>query len=87
VTSRDEAFWLVEFYFRVHLGGVPQTKNPFGNWITQFGGPNLNSDPSLWRIKPKPREWIVYVGSSGLYFKEQHGIRAKEKIKVREVIE
>ena len=38
-----------------------------------------------YRVKPEPREWIVYRGNTALYFDDSGS--SFEKIKVREVIE
>jgi hypothetical protein len=47
---------------------------------------NFSDEPDKYRIKPEPREWIVYRGNTALYFDNYEGKRFEEII-VREVIE
>ena len=90
MNTREKAQWLSEFYAKVAEGGmVQQRPSDVEIWRdvpSDDIGPTLSSLQYLWRIKPEPREWVVYRGNTALYFDDENSTRF-EKIKVREVIE
>ncbi|MBT8146485.1 MAG: hypothetical protein KJN90_06490, partial [Gammaproteobacteria bacterium] len=57
-----------------------------GKWVNNDAGPDMQINPSRWRIKPEPREWTVTVTSHGITTNAGYSLD-DETIKVREVIE
>lgn len=90
---KEKAAWLSNFYQKVAEGETPEFNHlppkhyNKQHWIEAPLGPRLNSDFDRYRLKPKPREWDVAVGSLALHFPVCDADFEREIIRVREVLD
>jgi hypothetical protein len=77
----EKANWLSGIYTSVACGEELQFLEE-NKWRTvSYAGPNLQSNPERWRIKPKPQKaWVVWddVNARGLFVEPDEAERVRK---------